>query len=85
LQFRHQLQSVAVDGANIMAAARDACQRSLDRFEAKDAAAKAKAKIDEGRVAELKKMRGEKWLPSIAREMQVCNMYSTVPLVCKGT
>ena len=57
-----------------MVAARDACQRSLARFEAKDAAAKAKAKIEEERVAELKKIRGEKWLPSIAREMQVCDL-----------
>lgn len=56
-----------------MAAARDACQRSLARFEATDAAAKAKVKKEEERVAELKKIRGEKWLPSIAKEMQIRN------------
>ncbi|XP_010938972.1 uncharacterized protein [Elaeis guineensis] len=69
-KFRRQLQSVIVDGNNIMAAAREACQRSLARFEAKEAAAKAAAKKEEERVLELKKVRGEKWLPSIAREMQ---------------
>ncbi|XP_038978242.1 uncharacterized protein LOC120108650 [Phoenix dactylifera] len=70
VQFRCQLQSVVVDGNNIMDAAREACQRSLARFEAKEAAAKAATKKEEERVLELKKVRGEKWLPSIAREMQ---------------
>lgn len=70
-QFKRQLKSVAVDGIDIMAAAKIACQKSLARFEANDAAAKAKAKKEEERVAELKKIRGEKWLPSIAREMRV--------------
>lgn len=74
LQFRRQLQSVIVDGNNIMAAAREACQRSLARYEAKEAAAKAAAKQEEERVFELKKVRGEKWLPSIAREMQVSSI-----------
>lgn len=69
-KFKRQLKSVAVDGADIVAAARDAYQRSVSRFEAKDAAAKAAAKREEERVAELKKVRGERWLPSIAREMQ---------------
>lgn len=54
-----------------MAAARDKCQRSLSRLEAKDEAAKAAAKREEERVAQLKKIRGEKWLPCIAREMQL--------------
>ncbi|XP_059624016.1 uncharacterized protein LOC132266999 [Cornus florida] len=69
-KFRRQLQSVAVDGTDIIAAARDACQKSLARIEAKDAAAKAAAKREEERVAELKRIRGERWLPSIARDMQ---------------
>lgn len=69
-KFRRQLRSVAIDGNNILAAAREACQRSLARFETKEAAAKAAAKKEEERVSELKKVRGEKWLPSIAREMQ---------------
>ncbi|XP_020242821.1 uncharacterized protein LOC109821037 [Asparagus officinalis] len=69
-KFRHQLRAVAVDGVDIMTTARHACQRALARLEAKDAAAKAKAMSEEKRVAELKKMRGEKWLPSIARDMQ---------------
>lgn len=54
-----------------MATARDACQKALARLEAKDAAAKAAAKREEERVAELKRIRGERWLPSIAREMRV--------------
>ncbi|XP_077217363.1 uncharacterized protein LOC143851761 [Tasmannia lanceolata] len=70
-KFRRRVQSVAVDGDDIVAAAKNACQRSLARFEAKDAAAKVKAKEEEERVADLKRIRGEKWLPSIAREMQV--------------
>lgn len=70
-QFRGQLRSVAVDGVDIMAAARDACQKSVARLEAKDAAAKAAAKREEERVAELKRTRGERWLPSIARERQI--------------
>lgn len=70
-QFKHQVRSVAVDGTNIIAAAKDACQQSLARFEAKVNAAKAATKREEERVAELKRIRGEKWLPSIARDMQV--------------
>lgn len=71
LQFTRKLKSVVVDGADILTAARDASQKSLTRLEAKDAAAKEKAKREEERVAELKRIRGERWLPSIAREMQV--------------
>ncbi|XP_008238186.1 PREDICTED: uncharacterized protein LOC103336843 [Prunus mume] len=70
-KFRRRLESVVVDGKDIMAAARDKCQRSLSRQEAKDEAAKAAAKREEERVAQLKKIRGEKWLPCIAREMQL--------------
>ncbi|CAL4938116.1 unnamed protein product [Urochloa decumbens] len=47
-----------------------ASQRSLARLEASEAAAKAKVKREEERVQELKKVRGEKWLPSIARQMK---------------
>lgn len=54
-----------------MAAARDAYQKSLARLEAKHAAAKAAANKEEERVAQLKKIRGERWLPSMAREMQL--------------
>ncbi|GLT68784.1 hypothetical protein SLA2020_409860 [Shorea laevis] len=70
-KFRQQLKTVAVDGNDILAAAQVASQKSLARLEAKEAAAKAKAKKEEERVAELKKIRGERWLPSIAREMQL--------------
>lgn len=56
---------------DIVAAARDAYQKSVARLEAKDAAAKAAAKREEERVAEMKRIRGERWLPSIAREMQI--------------
>ncbi|XP_043709972.1 uncharacterized protein LOC122658887 isoform X2 [Telopea speciosissima] len=71
-KFRRQLQSVVVDGLDIMASARVACQKSLARFEARVAETKAAFKQEEERVAELKRIRGEKWLPSIAREMQQC-------------
>lgn len=54
-----------------MAAARDTCQKSLARLAAKDAAAKAAAITEKERVAELKRIRGERWLPSIAKQMQV--------------
>ncbi|XP_075653393.1 uncharacterized protein LOC142623818 [Castanea sativa] len=70
-KFRRQIQSVAVGGEYIMAAARDTCQKSLARLEAKDAAAKAAANREKERVAELKRIRGERWLPSIAKKMQV--------------
>ena len=60
-----------MDGKDILAAARHASEKSLARLEAKDAAAKEKAKREEERVAELKRIRGERWLPSMAREMQV--------------
>ncbi|KAL7229218.1 hypothetical protein ACSBR2_007841 [Camellia fascicularis] len=69
--FKSQLQSVSVDGTDIIAAARDASRKSLAKLEAKDAAAKAAAKREEERVAQLKKIRGERWLPSIARDMRV--------------
>ncbi|KAL4332833.1 hypothetical protein GQ457_07G007140 [Hibiscus cannabinus] len=69
-EFRRQLRSIAVDGKDIVDAARDASQKALARLEAKDAAAKEKAKREEARIAQLKKIRGERWLPSMAREMQ---------------
>ena len=72
------LRSVAVDGSDILVSAKKASQRSLARLEAREAAAKAKAKREEERVQELKKVRGEKWFPSIARQMKVSfdiNMY----------
>ncbi|GKU98833.1 hypothetical protein SLEP1_g11772 [Rubroshorea leprosula] len=71
MQFRQRLKTVAVDGNDILAAAQVASQKSLARLEAKEAAAKAKAKREEERVAELKKIRGERWLPAIAKEMQL--------------
>ncbi|CAK9170805.1 unnamed protein product [Ilex paraguariensis] len=70
-KFRCQLRSVAVDGMDIIAAARDAGQKSLARRQTRDAAAKTAAKREEERVAELKRIRGERWLPSIARDMQI--------------
>ncbi|KVI02728.1 uncharacterized protein LOC112512384 [Cynara cardunculus var. scolymus] len=69
-KFRHQLKSVVVEGHDIIVSAKEACQRSLAKIEARAAAAKAKAKKEEERVAELKKIRGERWLPAIAREMR---------------
>lgn len=54
-----------------MGAAKAASQKSLARLEARDAAAKAAAKREEERVVELKRIRGERWLRSIAKEMQL--------------
>ncbi|KAL1809995.1 uncharacterized protein LOC108193986 [Daucus carota subsp. sativus] len=69
-KFKHQVESVTVDGMKILTAAKDACQKSLAKMEARDAARKAAVKKEEERVAELKKIRGERWLPSIAKNMQ---------------
>ncbi|CAN6290317.1 unnamed protein product [Urochloa humidicola] len=69
-KFRHMLRSVVVDGSDILVSAKKASQRSWARLEAREAAAKAKVKREEERVQELKKVRGEKWLPSIARQMK---------------
>ncbi|XP_073157548.1 uncharacterized protein [Henckelia pumila] len=70
-KFKKRLQSVVVDGADIAIASRVACQKSLAKLEAREAAAKAAAKREEDRVAELKRIRGERWLPSVARDMRV--------------
>lgn len=70
-KFRRQLESVTVDGMDIITAAQDASQKSLAKLEARDAAAKTAAKKEEERISELKKTRGERWLPSIARDMQI--------------
>ncbi|XP_024313238.1 uncharacterized protein LOC100836308 [Brachypodium distachyon] len=69
-KFRHMLQSVVVDGDDVLVSAKEASQISLAKLEARETAAKAKAKREEERVKELKKVRGEKWLPSIARQMK---------------
>lgn len=71
IKFKQQLRSVAVEGEDIITAAKRACEKSIARLEAKEAAVKATAKREEERVAKLKKVRGEKWLPSIAREMKL--------------
>ncbi|XP_058080944.1 uncharacterized protein LOC131229096 isoform X3 [Magnolia sinica] len=84
-KFRRRVESVSVDGIAIMAAAKAACQRSLARFEAKDAAAKAAAKKEEERVTELKRLRGEEWLPSIAREMQAHGVVCGIQTAHQGT
>lgn len=69
-KFKKQLQSVVVNGADIVMASRVACQKSLAKFEAREAAVKAAAKREEERVAELKRIRGERWLPSVARDIR---------------
>ncbi|CAL9049988.1 unnamed protein product [Musa banksii] len=69
-KFKSQIRSVVLNGNDIMATAAEACERALARSEAKEAAAKAAAKREEERVSELKKARGEKWLPSVAKYMQ---------------
>lgn len=70
MQFRKQLQSVTINGADIIGAARAEGQKLLAKLEAREARAKAAAKREEERVAELKKIRGERWLPCIAKEMR---------------
>lgn len=69
-QFKHQVKSVAVEGTNIIAAAQNALQKSLAKIEARESAAKAAAKKEEERIMELKRIRGERWLPCMARERQ---------------
>ena len=64
------MQSVVVEGMDILASAKDACQKSRVKWETKESAAREAAMREEERVAQLKKIRGEEWLPSIAREMQ---------------
>lgn len=69
-QFKHQVKSVAVEGTNIIAAAQNALQKSLAKIEVRESAAKAAAKKEEDRIMELKRIRGERWLPCMARERQ---------------
>ncbi|KAM7250812.1 hypothetical protein ACFE04_022695 [Oxalis oulophora] len=69
-KYKKQIQSVVLETEDIISAAKVACAKSLARLEARDLAAKEKAKKEEERIAELKKVRGERWLPSIAKEMQ---------------
>ncbi|XP_054809213.1 uncharacterized protein LOC129311170 [Prosopis cineraria] len=70
-KFKRQIQSVAVNGRDILASAEDAYRKALARLEARDAAAKAASKREKERVEKLKKVRGERWLPSMARDMQL--------------
>ncbi|KAL9229838.1 hypothetical protein vseg_005263 [Gypsophila vaccaria] len=69
-KFKKRIRSVAVEGTDIIAAAEIASQKAKARLEAREAAAKEAAKREEDRVAELKKIRGERWLPSMAKHMQ---------------
>ncbi|KAL1195023.1 hypothetical protein V5N11_031115 [Cardamine amara subsp. amara] len=69
-EFKKRIKSIAVDGSDVLTAAMEGAKKAKARLEGKEAAAKAKAKKEEERIAELKKVRGEKWLPSVAREMQ---------------
>lgn len=62
---------MVVDGADIIGAARREGQKSLAKLEARESAAKTAAKREEERVAELKRIRGERWLPCVAREMRI--------------
>ncbi|CAI9115243.1 OLC1v1016096C2 [Oldenlandia corymbosa var. corymbosa] len=67
-KFKRQLQSVAVNGVDILSAARDAGHKARTKLERKEAAGKAAAKREEERVVELKKIRGERWLPGMAKK-----------------
>ncbi|KAH9302088.1 hypothetical protein KI387_013671 [Taxus chinensis] len=68
-EFKCQLQSVAVDGTNILAEAEKNSRKAFARLQGKEYAAQIAAKKEEERVALLKQQRGEKWLPSIAKQM----------------
>ncbi|GJX27531.1 hypothetical protein Tco_0233827 [Tanacetum coccineum] len=70
-KFRQQIKSAAVDGNDIIASAKQAREKFLAKLAAREAAAKLKAQKEEERVAELKKIRGERWLPAIARQMRL--------------
>ncbi|KAL7608205.1 uncharacterized protein LOC111903106 isoform X1 [Lactuca sativa] len=69
-KFRKQIKSVVVEGDDILVSAKEGREKRLAKLEAMDAASKAKARREEERVADLKKIRGERWLPAIAREMR---------------
>ncbi|KAF3775514.1 hypothetical protein EJ110_NYTH44477 [Nymphaea thermarum] len=69
-EFKRRIRSVAVDGADVFAAAEVARQSALARFESRLAAEREAAKREEARVAELKRLRGEKWLPSMGKQMR---------------
>lgn len=69
--FKRQVLSVAVEGTDIIAAAREACQKSLAKQKARDAAATLAAKREVERVAELKRTRGERWLPCMIKDRQL--------------
>ncbi|KAJ3673959.1 hypothetical protein LUZ60_005951 [Juncus effusus] len=69
-KFKRQIRSVSVDGSHIIELAKKQCEKSLERCKEKEALSKEKAKREEERILELKKIRGEMWLPSIAREMK---------------
>ncbi|XP_051141436.1 uncharacterized protein LOC127258581 [Andrographis paniculata] len=69
-KFKKQLKSVVVDGVDIVFAANAARHKLLAKLEAREAAALAAARREEERVEKLKKIRGERWLPSLAGKMQ---------------
>ncbi|WCJ31415.1 hypothetical protein M5689_012912 [Euphorbia peplus] len=70
-KFRRKIKAIAVNGVDIIADAREAGKKTRARLEIKEEARKAKAKAEEERIAELKRIRGERWLPAIAKEMQL--------------
>ncbi|EPS60502.1 hypothetical protein M569_14304, partial [Genlisea aurea] len=63
-KFRKQVESAVVEGSAVVAAAATAANLSLFRVEASKARSEAAARREEERVAHLKKLRGERWLPS---------------------
>uniref|UniRef100_A0A1J3FKS2 Uncharacterized protein n=1 Tax=Noccaea caerulescens TaxID=107243 RepID=A0A1J3FKS2_NOCCA len=78
-ELKKRIKSIAVDGSDVLAAAMESAKKASARVAAKEAAAKAKAKKEEERVAELKKVRGEKWLPSVALQLQPNKWRSAKP------
>ncbi|CAA6657531.1 unnamed protein product [Spirodela intermedia] len=80
-KFKRRVHSASVDGNGIIASASSAHQQALVRSEARDAARRAANLCEEERVAKLKKLRGEKWLPSLAREMKVNRQSPTFSMV----
>lgn len=67
--FEARLLAAAIDGATVKARAEKAITKSICSWLSNEAAEREAQKIEEERVALLKRQRGEEWLPSVARKM----------------
>lgn len=64
-QHDHRLRAVAVDSERILEQAEKARAKAKAAGEAAEAAAKLAAEREDERIARLKAVRGEEWLPSL--------------------